>query len=325
MNRGSYRSSRPCRIVLFTSLVSISACAADPGFDGRSTVEWINQLKSPAPQARQEAADALGHVLQIDPNKRDAIDALALAIRDSSDDVRMAAAEALTTEGVDPVGALAGFHNALHDSVHSQVRSSFARLIGVLGPKRGRVLIPALSENIDDADADVRAATIESLGMLGPDGRIDVQRIARRASDTDPSVRRAVLQTLLNLRIAPSVTVPVARSALRDSASSVRMAAAYALASLGSGAIPAVAELRNALKDPDPTVRKGAAFAIGTIGPAASVAIPDLTRLYADSSREVVAEARAAVAVLEGKKVANMMQEPSQMEKCAANPHALGC
>lgn len=309
MSRHEYRS-RLRIIVFFSSIVHLSACGADPGYSGRSSRDWIGQLRSPDPIVRRVAAEALGKVLQINPRERNAIEALSIAIRDTIDDVRMAAASSLTTDGVDAIAALSGFHNALHDSAHADVRSSMARLIGILGRERGRPLIPALSESVEDPDAGVRTATIESLGMLGPDPRIDVRRIAGRAADADPSVRRAVLQTLLNLRASPAVTVPIARSALRDSVSSVRVAAAYALWPLGPIAAPALPELRAALKDSISSVRAGAAFAIGSMGPVARAAILDLKLLLADPSVEVVTQASAAIASLQGK-VAKRLSDPS--------------
>lgn len=312
-------------VALAMTLLCLGACSSDPGYDGRTSKDWIASLDSQDPHARRIAVEALGKIVRINPKSRQIVNALSLAIRDTSDEVRMAAANALTSEGVDPIGALSGFHAALHDSAHAQTRSSTARMIGNLGPKRGRMLIPALSEGIDDPDADVRTATIESLGMLGPDPGIDLARINQKITDPDPLVRRAAVQTLLKLNADPGLTLSLARAALRDSVSSVRMAAAYSLGTLGASAIPALPELRVALKDANAFVRAGAAFAIGGIGPQARSVIPDLRRLFADPSKEVVSQATAAVASLEGKGSLTRFREPSLREKCASNRHAAGC
>lgn len=312
-------------VALAMTLFCLGACGSDPGYDGRTSKDWIASLHSRDPNTRRIAVDALAEIVRINPKSRQVVNALGMAIRDTSDEVRMAAANALTSEGVDPIGALSGFHAALHDSAHAQTRSSTARMIGNLGPQRGRRFIPALSEGIDDPDADVRTATIESLGMLGPDPGIDLARISQKITDADPVVRRAVLQTLLKLNADPGLTLSLARAALRDSVSSVRMAAAYSLGPLGANAIPALPELRVALKDANASVRAGAAFAIGGIGPVSRAVMPDLRRLLADSSEEVVAQATAAIASLEGKGSVTRFREPSLREKCALNRHAAGC
>lgn len=310
---------------MLASVLLLSGCNTDPGYGGKSSSDWIQQLSSPDPEARRVAAAALGKVLKIRPDAGKIVDALGIAIRDTSDEVRSAAATALTTEGVNPAAALEGFHAALHDSAHAGMRAATARMIGTLGRQRGRLLIPAISELMDDPDPVVREAGIESLGQMGPDPGIDLERISHRISDPDPSVRRAVLQTLLNLRAAASIAVPVARVALRDSAASVRITAAYTLGSLGSAAAPAIPELRVALTDSAPFVRAGAANAMAAIGPAARAAIPELSQLLRDSSVSVRNAAIQAIAAISGKRSAGGYSEPTQQEKCASNPHAPGC
>lgn len=82
--------------------------------------------------------------------------------------MRLSAAQALTAEGVDPLAAVAGLHEALHDSAHADVRASMALIIGTMGAKRARSLIPSLVEALEDPDAQVRAMAVASLGMLSP-------------------------------------------------------------------------------------------------------------------------------------------------------------
>lgn len=312
-------------VAILTGLLLLNGCDSDPGYGGRNSSDWIEQLHSPDPKLRRTAAEALEKVLQVNPDSRKVVDALTLAIRDTSDEVRLAAADALTTEGVNPARALAGFHAAMHDSAHPAMRAATTALIGTLGHKRGRILIPHVLEVLNDADASVRTAAIESLGMLGPDSLIDPRSIASKILDPDPVVRRSVLPTLVSLHAAPSVVVSAARTALRDSSASVRMAGAYTFASLNAEAAPALTQLRAALRDADPLVRMGAANAIGSIGAAARVAVPDLIALERDSSLGVITQARRAIEAISAKGQAPAYTEPSQQQKCAFNHRVAGC
>lgn len=303
------------------AIILIAACAADVGYQGRSSDEWIEQLNSPDPSMRVAAASALGKILEINPNAGSVVEALTAAVGDSSDDVRLAAATALTTDSVDSRAAIAGFHAALHDSAHADVRASMAMIIGTLGARRGRVLVPFLSEALSDPSATVRATATESLGMLGAAARSVAPSVAKLVQDPDPLVRKAAIQTLFNLRADAAVTLPAARLALRDTSASVRTAAAYALWPLGAAASPALSDLVRVLDDSAPTVKAAAAFAIGGIGAAARSAIPALRRLRADSSQLVRSEAARAIASLENRVPAQgQSAEPSGFEKSERLP-----
>ena len=301
-------------------------CGADPGYQGRSSDDWIEGLRAPDSRRRVEAADALGKILLINPGSHDVVDALSVAVTDTSDEVRLAAATALTAEGVDPLGALGGFHALLHDSAHASVREEMAFLVGTLGPERGRMLISPLSESLSDPDAGVRAAAVESLGMLGPATASETNAIAKLASDTDPGVRRAALQSLLNLRAPANVTLMATRPALGDSSPPVRAAAAYALWQLGRAAEPAIPELMIALNDKSPNVRTAAAFALGGIGPAASRAKSALNRLLTDTAKSVASQAADALAAIDGRPVKpKPYTEPTMQERCPPGSRAPGC
>lgn len=297
-------------------LFSFVACRPDVGYAGRSSGEWISELSSSDPKSRIHAADVLGKILEIEPQSHDVVDALSRALRDTSDEVRLAAATALTREGVDILGALGGFHAILHDSAHAQVRAMMALIVGSLGSRRGKLLIPALREALHDADAEVRATAVESLGMVGQ-GRNELQmEIAELSSDAAPRVRLQVVQAMLNLRADSALTLAVVRPALDDSVTYIRSAAAYTLGALGPAAAAALSNLIRLLHDPEPSVRLAAAFAIGAIGPAARAALPRLAELRRDSSAQVATQTREAIAAVEGKAVSPRSLEPSMQERC---------
>jgi HEAT repeat protein len=262
------------------------------------------------------AATALGNVLKTRPNYPEVVKALSLAVGDTSDAVRLAAATALSAEGVDRLAALSEIHAALHDSAHADVRAFTARIIGSWGPKRSTPLIPALLEATKDSVAIVRAAAVEALGMIQATAPQEVDAIVKLAADPDPAVRQAVLQTLPNLRAPAAVTFPLAAKGLSDSSAPVRAAAAFALADLRSGAIPALAALTKALSDSSSLVRTGAAFALGAMGRAAESAAPALRRLTKDESPQVARIATESLDIVLGT-AKPRSSEPTEIEKCA--------
>jgi HEAT repeat protein len=260
---------------------------------------------------------ALGKVLEIRPDFPMVVDALANALSDTSDAVRIAAASALVADGVDPLAAVDGLHEVLHDSAHADVRASVAMIIGTLGPKRGIRLLPFLKEALDDPNAEVRAAAVEAIGVLGSAATGEAQSIIPLASDSMPQVRQAVLRTLLNLRADAHVTLPVAIPALGDADTGVRASAALALGALGPEASRAVPQLITALTDPNSNVVQAALFAITAVGPPARAALPALRRLQAKSSDELAAKVDDAIAILESRPLrGGNRTEPTMEERC---------
>jgi ribonuclease D len=140
--------ARARSLTCILAMMFVESCAGDVRYHGRASSEWIRQLDSENRTLRVAAIEALGKILEINPKSQKVVDALTAAVTDTSDDVRLAAATALTAEGVDSRGAVAGFHRALHDSAHADVRASMALIIGALGSKRARVLVPFLSESL---------------------------------------------------------------------------------------------------------------------------------------------------------------------------------
>lgn len=141
-------------------------------------------LRTGNPHAQVRAAGALGKVLEIRPDYPKVVTALAVAVGDTSDEVRIAAASALSAEGVDPLAAVAGLHAILHDSAHANVRASIVLIIGRMGSKRARALLPSLREASNDPDARVRAPAVEAIGTIGLASVGDGQAIARLAGDS---------------------------------------------------------------------------------------------------------------------------------------------
>ena len=154
------------KVIVALFLLLAIGCTSDPRINGRTGEEWIQLLSAPETERRVDAANALGKILEARPDYTKGVKALSFAIADTSDMVRLAAADALTSKGVDGLAALPGFHAALHDTAHSSVRAATAHLIGRLGPERGLPLVPSLLEAACDSVPEVRAAAINALRSL---------------------------------------------------------------------------------------------------------------------------------------------------------------
>ena len=319
------RGSTALRTWLIVLSIMASACDSDPGHAGRSSDEWIAQLDSGTVTRKAEAARALGRILQIRPDYPKVVTALVEALRDTTDAVRIAAASALTAEGVDTRAAIEGLHEVLHDSVHADVRTTAVLIVSSLGPKRAGALISYLCELLSDRNPRVRAAVLDALGAIGSDASREIPTIAQMMPDSVPEVRQAVLRALANLHADKSVLIPIARTALSDSAPIVRAAGADALRSLGSESVPAVADLTRALGDGSDVVVRSATVALGAIGTAANAALPPLRQMRASGrgDRELVAQ---TIEILEGRRTPGTGGgEPTRQEKCRNNPTASGC
>lgn len=147
---------------------TLASCSADPGYQGRTSADWIRQLSDTSANARVDAVLALGNVLRINPESRIVVEALARALGDSIDEVRLTAGDALTQFGVQSPVAVPGLLGALADTVHPEVRSQAAGILGRLG-SAARAAVPALTNALRDSAADVRANAAESPGLVGPD------------------------------------------------------------------------------------------------------------------------------------------------------------
>lgn len=141
-----------CRRVLLLGTLVLMGCNSEIGYGGRSSRDWIRSLSDSSARNRTLAADALGKILEIQPQSPRVVQALIGALADSVDEVGMAAATALVAKGVRAEGAIPGVHAALHDSARAQVRSHAAMILGSLGTNAGEGAVPALIEALDDPD-----------------------------------------------------------------------------------------------------------------------------------------------------------------------------
>lgn len=264
--------------------------SADPGYRGRSTKDWIAQLGRPEVSAREEAVDALGRVLAINPSQRDAVSGLIRALGDTSDDVRVEAALALAKEGVRAEGAIPGLAAVSRDSAHPRVRRIAFETLGRLThslPPHGADTVAAsiaraLAPGLDDPDPAVRMTALAAFGGMrraaGAAAPALAPRLVALTRDVDPAVRLPALTALAALPAPAGEVVVRAVEMLTDSAGRVRVGAVSVLQSLGPEAQAATPTLVRALADRDPDVRRAAVVALGDVMPANDAAATQALR-----------------------------------------------
>lgn len=119
---------------------------------------------------------------------------LLAALRESDEQIRKAAAEALEKlETRERLDALAGKMES--GDMLEKIRVVYA-LSDLKGPKVAELLAKALK----DPSEDVRAATVRSLGILGEPATLQV--LVDTLKDTNPIVVRAAVEALSNFRDA---------------------------------------------------------------------------------------------------------------------------
>ena len=159
-----------------------------------------------------------------------AVPALIQALRDRSENVRFAAAEALGKLG-DPQ-AVPALIQALGDSDWYVRRAAAEALV-----KIGTPAVPALIRALGDSDSDVRAVAAWALVKIGTPA---VPALIKALGDWwSENVRRAAAEALGDL--GDPQAVPPLIQALGDDWDAVRFAAAWALGKLGDPqAVPSV-------------------------------------------------------------------------------------
>lgn len=264
-------SSLPVTRLTLWALVTYSAaatfgCHSEPSYDTRTAHEWIDSMGSVSLRERVHAANALGRILEISPNSPHVIQALITALYDE-DPVRMAAAAALSAEGLQAPGALQGLHRALHDSAHADVRAAAASVLGSVGGDANAGTVAVLTEALRDGDARVRASAAEALGGIGPRAAEALTALDGLTSDPSPFVRIGAMQAFIRVSRSQQRALPMLHAMMKDASPDVRAQAMYSVAEFGSGASVLVPELVARLADSAAVVRRAATYALRMVGP----------------------------------------------------------
>jgi HEAT repeat protein len=212
----------------------------------------LQAVNDPVTSVRAEVAHALGaaRLTAATPSL------VAWALADEHEDVREAAADALThMESSDTLPLLA---EAL-SYTEPEVRTRAAELLGRIGDPAG---VPHLIRSLQDSNAQVREKAGRALWELGSAGHDDVLMI--HLQSPDPRIRGSIAGLLGKVRSERALDGLA--HALRDPNEFVRAAVVNALARFGRLAIRHLPALVERMEDPDQFVRMRAARAILEVG-----------------------------------------------------------
>jgi HEAT repeat protein len=222
--------------------------------------QLIRALKNPNPTTRADAATNLG---LLGLAAREAVPALAEALADPEDQVRMAAVAALEEVGPGPE-AIPLIAKALRKAITVDPWKAASALVQ-MGRTEGS--LPYLIELLKDKHPLVRAAAAGAIREGGPKAAGAVPALINALRDPDPRVRDHAARAVEAVGPAANQAVPALIENLQYPTDwEVRRSAARALGSIGRKAQEAVPALKNALSDPDESVRLEAAEAIKKIG-----------------------------------------------------------
>jgi HEAT repeat protein len=221
-------------------------------------------LKAERPEVRRRVALVLS---LFGRGIRNAIPVLLEALRESPEETRIRAAEALgrsaCREAVKPPIA------ALRDE-SARVRREVAVALGDL---RAREAVLALLAALKDESGPVVAAAAWALGRI--QAHEAVPALVAALKDDDDSIHTAAIEALADIKAPEAVPALVKELKTTTGALRVRRARAMtALEQLGPQARQAVSALTEAI--PDPQLGHGAIRVLGAIGPDARAAVPAL-------------------------------------------------
>jgi HEAT repeat protein len=151
--------------------------------------------------------------------------------------------------------------------------------------------IAALAKSAADADIDVRYASIDALGKLGPEAKSGLPVLKIALADSEKAVRIRAAWSMSNIDPQDRSFVPVLVAAMREGDGRVLLE----VGATGPPAAWAVPTLTGLLSHESPKVRTLAAKALGGIGPAAKVARPGLEVARGDSNAAVKTAAKEAL------------------------------
>jgi HEAT repeat protein len=272
----------------------------------------IKDLKHRDPERRAEAAETLGK-MKYEP----AVPALAEALKDKDEWVRVEAASALWEMGEPSASAIPSLYEALEDS-SGRVRLYSAGALRMLGESEEKI-IPALKPVLGSANVWNRAYAIVQLMemevrvielipaidsiLLDPAYRkpaaydFDLFSMKFEPVNADPNVeaKRLLLEALDDQKSLPAEIVPALEYAKKDLDELVRSRAISCLSKVEETDDSKIARLITTLKTTKGYDRITAIRLLGDLKPVPREAVPDLIAAVRDKDTDVRA---AAVACL---------------------------
>jgi HEAT repeat protein len=272
---------------------------------GLARIDPMRALRGGSTRARVATLQALGSSPSSLPVE--SIEVLLHLMKDSSEEVRIGAANVLGTallyqETLFPKGT-AGAEKIVLDAYTKEksvaVRTQIVYALGRL-PAVADTTVPWLIENLESSDPTLRAYTLGALRELSwkaaPRAASAVPAVLKALHHPDRDTRSGAAFALGYMARGAPEAVPALAQALMDSERVVRMHAAMALGTLGAAsATPAL--IRAAQEFPDEPTREHVAWALAAFGAEAAEAIPTLREQLAAGGGVALAAACAVLAV----------------------------
>jgi HEAT repeat protein len=262
--------------------------------------------------ARQQTCEKIGWLCLA---HRDAVDALARALRDKEPDVRRAAANALAQLGQRASAAVPALIAFLEsgDAARGTVETPLAmRLpqtanlallaLGNIGPA-ARPAVPVILRRFPTSDKQTQREMLLCLAGIGPAAREGAATLAKAMRSGQPEFRMTAACALLCVAPEDRAAAALLNDALKGKEKEARGQALRACVEVGPTSTALVAALRALLEDEDEYTRIGASEALGRIGPGAAAAVPALEKLLTradDHMRHTFLSHSAAAHTLSG-------------------------
>jgi HEAT repeat protein len=255
-------------------------------FSAGQTKEIISAVRTENSTVRQNLAQVLGSIsLPGDSSVQETL--IGLLQNDPQSQVRSVAAGSLANIGREVYFKKAApiaraFADALTRDSSPEVRSAAASGLSQMGAKAepaAAALLTALTDN----SAQVRSQVLQSITNIGPacSGCVDeLIDMFNGPSDLYRSSRTQVAQALGAIGPAAARAVPLLIPMLRDRSSA--SVACHALEGIGPDAVSAVPDLCKLLESPFVNDRAAAAKALGAMGAKAKSALPALRKASTD-------------------------------------------
>ena len=307
---------------LLALLGQFSRSGRDPGFDGKSLSEWLDQYRTAwNPGETNQVGGAAEAEHAIRNIGQDAVPELLRMLRktDSPIDKKLHflfaklpilrepqpawicnhnAAEGFRILGADAKEAVPEVIKVFIEDISPESRFAAAVALRGIGPSASNAL-PALLEATTNLNSGVRANAAFALGGVTVSTDATIAALIRCLDDPDLLVRKMAIRSLGDFGANASEALPYLGQEAVAPMSRNRLEAIAAIGRIAAGPEEAVPSLIRCLRDTNAIVREAATDALAAFGSQARAAIPLLTEMQNDPNPKVVAAANRALETIQ--------------------------
>jgi hypothetical protein len=188
-----------------TSRFDLAAWVSTPEFREIHTADVFAGLDLLSrPEARYRAAGAM-RIAAAGENARTALPVLRRVLTSETDrTVRLRIAEALLKLQPNDRAATECLSDLLAGRNEAELRQGAAAALGSAASGRNPIAVANLTDALDDASPQVRAAAATSLGLFGPSAASSITRLENAALNDIPTVRQAATLAISSIRGIPA-------------------------------------------------------------------------------------------------------------------------